>query len=214
MCLPLNAQILAHPERLFTLPTVEGGRCWVHRHRRKGLNVATMSQPVLWATRSPLVIRLIGTCRRTVAGNYYSDGPTLAMHLGQLDRKRAPDVIWLPLQVPKRIRSRCRPRWRPLPIVASAIGAIAGACWRAGRHAAAARQQWPGEVHDVLPVCAYRPRPITASSRATGFASLAAETYGVIFICARYCQRRGGWRPGGIARDDRRWLARRRRSSR
>ena len=217
----LNAQILAHPERPFTLPTVVKVALLGALSPAKGLNVATDVAAYAVATRSPLVIRLIGHAAEplpetiTATGSYASDA------LGQLIATERPDVIWLPSQVPETYSFTLSAALATgLPIVASAIGALAGRLQGEPSATLLPHDSTARRWHDALLAAASAQTQAhhRISPERLGSASLPVETYGDIYLqgiasavaagdpAALLATIDAGWRDGDAAADDARPL--------
>ncbi len=119
LCLP-------HPEQPVQLPQVAKVALLGALSNAKGLAVALAVAAHAQASRSPLLLRLIGHAAEPLPPALTATGSYAADELPKLIASERPDVIWLPSQVPETYSFTLSAALASgLPIVASNIGALA-----------------------------------------------------------------------------------------
>ena len=122
----VNVICMPHPEPAIQPPDVVKVALLGALSNAKGLSVALSVAAHAQATRSPLLLRLIGHGAEPLPSMLTATGSYAAEDLPKLIASERPDVIWLPSQVPETFSFTLSAALASgLPIVASNIGALA-----------------------------------------------------------------------------------------
>ncbi|MBC7708637.1 MAG: glycosyltransferase [Rhizobacter sp.] len=154
----LDVTCLAHPENTALPPQVVKIALLGTLSNAKGLAVALSVAAYAEASRSPLLLRLIGHAAEPLPPTLTASGSYAVDDLPKLIAAERPDVIWLPSQVPETFCFTLSTALASgLPIVASNIGALADRLRDVPHATLLAFDATVTEWHDALLAASERP---------------------------------------------------------